>query len=76
MQTVLNSATWAKQDGPWGGSYQYNLDGYSAPEGDAKVLPDALLSSATVYSSARLRSQVEETEESIETALMEDAEPY
>ena len=86
VQTVLNSATWAKQGGPWNaqpmvvspssGSYQYNLDGYSAPEGDAKVLPDALLSSATVYSSARLRSQVEETEESIETALMEDAEPY
>ena len=82
VQTVLNSATWAKQGGPWNaqpmvvspssGSYQYNLDGYSAPEGDAEVLPDALLSSVTVYSS-RLRRQVEETEESTETALMEAA---
>ena len=35
VQTVVDSATWTKQDGPWAGSYQYNLDGYSAPEGDA-----------------------------------------
>ena len=42
---------------------------YSAPEVDAKVLPDALLSSVPVCSS-RLRRQVEE-EKSIETAVIE-----
>ena len=55
VQTVVELGHLDKTRRAVGRSYQYNLDGYSAPEGDAKVLPDALLSSATVYSSARLR---------------------
>lgn len=75
VQTVLNSETWARQGGPWNvqpmvvstSNYQYNLDGYSAPEGDAEVLPEGMLSSVTVYSS-RLKRQVEEN---TETALLD-----
>lgn len=89
VQVVLNSDTWARQGGPWNAqplvistssspSYHYNLNGYSAPEDDAEVLPDALLSSVTVYSS-RLRRQLEEKEEATETAMpdntMMDAGP-
>lgn len=78
VQTVLNSETWARQGGPWNAqpmivstlaSYQYNLDGYSARETDAEVLPDALLSSVTVYSS-RLKRQVDQ-EETTETAMLD-----
>lgn len=81
VQTVLNSETWSRQGGPWNAqplvvstssspSYHYNLNGYPAPEEDAEVLPEALLSSVTVYSS-RLRRQVEVKEESTETALLD-----
>jgi hypothetical protein len=81
VQVVLNSDTWARQGGPWNAqplvvstssspSYHYDMNGYSAPEEDAEVLPDALLSSVTVYSS-RLRRQLEEKEQSTETALLD-----
>ncbi|KZS10461.1 putative Protein ACP24A4 [Daphnia magna] len=81
VQTVLNSETWARQGGPWNAqplvvstssspAYHYNLNGYSAPEEDAEVLPDALLSSVTVYSS-RLRRQVEEKEQATEAAMLD-----
>ena len=86
LQSVLNSDTWARQGGPWnvqpmvtsmaGSSYHYNLDGYSAPEGDAEMLPDALLSSVTVYSNGRLRKRqvldkMEEVPASTETATLD-----
>ncbi|KZS04617.1 Uncharacterized protein APZ42_032431 [Daphnia magna] len=81
VQTILNSETWARQGGPWNAqplvvspssspSYHYNLNGYSAPEEDAEVLPDALLSSVTVYSS-RLRREVEEEEQATEVAMLD-----